>query len=461
MDYSASNSYVWSAIITLGVISIAVLVANILRLKIKAVKRSLFPTAVIAGFLLLLFKELGWLTLDVDMLSVITFHAVAIGFIAITLRVPKETERTSALLGFRTGAVCLSVYMIQLVVGMGIAFLLIATVMPDLFPSSGILLTLGFGQGPGQANNTGTAYEALGFTGGQSFGLAMAAAGYLVAFVVGVSYLHVVRKRRQSQGVPFRRETTLDVTMFQDAPEAPISDSIDRLSIQVALVLFVYLVAFFFLKLVVWLVALISPSGAASISGTVWGFNFLAGILMAVIARAIIRKLRDKGLMQHQYQNNYLLSRISGCAFDFMIVAGIAAIELKDLSGLWLPLILMALAGGAATFFLLRFICKRLYKDYPEEAFITMFGTWTGTISSGMILLREIDPEFSTPAANNIVIGSSYAIVLGIPLLLMISGAPSNPVLWFLVAAGYFLLMLPLIFVGTGGKGKARAVKKE
>ncbi len=31
-----------------------------------------------------------------------------------------------------------------------------------------------------------------------------------------------------------------------------------------------------------------------------------------------------------------------------------------------------------------------------------MFGMLTGTASRGMILLREIDPNYETPAANNL-----------------------------------------------------------
>jgi len=256
--------------------------------------------------------------------------------------------------------------------------------------------------------------------------------------------------------VPFRREEPISVELFQDELEAPISDSIDRLSIQVGLVLFVYLVAYFFIRGFLWCIGLISPGGAVSLSGTVWGFNFIAGVLMATIARGIIRKLREKGLMRHQYQNNYLLSRISGCAFDFMIVAGIAAIDLGELRGLWVPFLLMSAAGGVATYLFLDLVSRKVYRDYPEEAFLTMFGTWTGTISSGMILLREIDPDFTTPAANNIIIGSSYGIVLGIPLLLIISGAPSNPLLWYLVAAGYFVLLVAIVFIGAGPAGDAR-----
>ena len=67
--------------------------------------------------------------------------------------------------------------------------------MPDLFKASGILLPMAYGQGPGQANNVGTTYEALGMAGGRSFGLSLAAAGYLCACVVGVVYLNIYGRK--------------------------------------------------------------------------------------------------------------------------------------------------------------------------------------------------------------------------------------------------------------------------
>ncbi len=61
-----------------------------------------------------------------------------------------------------------------------------------------------------------------------------------------------------------------------------------------------------------------------------------------------MKHLRGTGLMTRQYQNNYLLSRISGLAFDVMIVAGIASIEISDLKGLWLPFILLSAAAPSS-----------------------------------------------------------------------------------------------------------------
>ena len=55
-----------------------------------------------------------------------------------------------------------------------------------------------------------------------------------------------------------------------------------------------------------------------------------------------------------------------------------------------------------------------------------MFGMLTGTASNGLILLREIDPKFETPAANNLVLQTLAAIFLGLPVLLLMGFAPQS-----------------------------------
>jgi ESS family glutamate:Na+ symporter len=55
-----------------------------------------------------------------------------------------------------------------------------------------------------------------------------------------------------------------------------------------------------------------------------------------------------------------------------------------------------------------------------------MFGMLTGTASTGMILLREIDPNFETPAADNLVMQQVPAIAFGAPILLLMSFAAES-----------------------------------
>ena len=47
----------------------------------------------------------------------------------------------------------------------------------------------------------------------------------------------------------------------------------------------------------------------------------------------------------------------------------------------------------------------------------------TGTASTGMILLKEIDPNFETPAAQNLILQQLSAVVFGAPLLLIVGFA--------------------------------------
>ena len=78
-----------------------------------------------------------------------------------------------------------------------------------------------------------------------------------------------------------------------------------------------------------------------------------------------------------------------------------------------------------------------------------MYGMLTGTISSGVLLLREIDPDLATPAANNLITGSSFGIILGAPILVLVGLAPKSDLLCWItlgLIAVYMALLELLIF---------------
>jgi len=462
VDYSAANTALWNVLIQFGAISCAIIVANILRRRIAFFRSSLMPTAVLAGFLLLILKSVGLLKLDTAFLEMITYHGIAVGFIAMSLRVQKDSgsDRSSALIGAKSGALIVSVYLVQAVVGSLVVLGLAWTVMPNLFKAAGILLPMGYGQGPGQANNIGGTYETLGFVGGRSFALSLAASGYLVACVVGVIVLNVLAKKNRLRRVEHEELSgSVTVDTFQDQGEMPLSESLDRFSMQAALVIFTYLLTYLLTRGLTAGITAISPGAGATVNSMLWGFNFILGSLMAILIKVFLSKMKRLHFMQRQYQNNYLLNRISGLAFDLMIVAGIASIRLEDLTGLWVPFLLLSVAGTLSTWFYLAWICKKIYPDYYFESLMSMFGMLTGTISSGVLLLREIDPEYKTPAANNLVLGSSFGIGFGFPVLILVGIAPKSDTTPYLVAAIcalYFVVLLPFLLKYKGKKAKRK-----
>lgn len=445
MDYSELNTELWRPIIIVGIIASITLFANVIRQKISFIRKSYIPTAVLAGFILLLLRSLNIVHIRQEFLELITYHGIAIGFIAMSLRVKREKTTDTYKVAVKSGALIVSTYLVQAITGLVISLFLVFTFMPQFFPASGILLAMGFGQGPGQANNVGSTYESLGFVGGQSYGLAIAASGYLIACTVGVFFLN----KRKSKITKYTDETSNDtpIDIFQDEDEIPISQSIDKLSIQVALIVFVYLLTFGILVGVSRLLSLISPGVANTLSPILWGFNFIFASAIASGVAALISVLRKKGIMKRQYQNNYLLNRISGLAFDIMIVAGIASINFTDIAKLWIPFIVTILLGALVTYLYLKFMSNKIYKGYENEAFLSMFGMLTGTISSGVLLVREIDPEYKTPAANNLVTGSGAAIVFGAPLLVLIGMAPKSLTITFIVLGLIIVYLALLIFL--------------
>ena len=167
--------------------------------------------------------------------------------------------------------------------------------------------------------------------------------------------------------------------------------------------------------------------------------------------------------MHKDLTNNFLLDRISGFMFDLMIIAGVAAIDLTQLSSLVVPLLIICTLGAIGTFIYVRKATAHLYKGYEHEMFFAMFGMLTGTASNGMILLREVDPKFETPAATNLVLQSIPAIAFGGAILLVLDYCPKGlkeacVTLGILVAA--FIIYTFIIFRRNIFKSKKKEIIK-
>lgn len=434
----------WQSINQIAYLCVILLIANVLRRKISILRKSLLPTAVIGGFLALGIKSLNILPtgfVDAAFMENITYHMIAIGFIALGLKTLKNQKKSDRGVALDAGLVIVGTYLLQAVIGLAITLFLGYTLFPDLFKASGILLPLGFGQGPGQAGNIGTVYELNGFLGGKAFGLSIASFGFLWACIGGVIYMNVQLRKQKAKKSDVTSEKILTSEMIQEADEIPLAEAIDKFTVQIALVMLVYFMTFLLMFGIDFLLKNGDPEGFGmkTVRPLIWGFNFIFATLMALLFKKIIAKLRETKWMNRQYPNDFMLNRIAGVAFDFMIIASITSINISDLNRLWIPFLLITTVGGILTMIYLRKVCKKIFPTYEFEAFVAMYGNLTGTVSTGIALLREIDPEFKTPAANNLVLGSTTAIVFGFPLLLLVGFAYRND-LWTLIVLGLIIV---------------------
>lgn len=437
----------WAFFIDFALLSLLLGLATYLKRTFKIFQRYLVPDAIIAGFLgLILGSEvLNIIKLDPDSLGTLIYHLMAIGFIALSLKERKREQNKDVV---NTGMYIVSTYLVQGIVGFGLTLILIKTIYPDLFPAFGLLLPLAYGQGPGQAFSIGTQWQAHGFFSGGNIGLTLATLGYLWASIGGVILMNYLIKRRKMQKA-FSDKTLVKSTETVESIEFPPGGSIDHLTIQLFLIGIVYLITY---GTLLGLSTLLSPLGTfgQTLSGLFWGFHFLIGALYAFLLRFIFDFLKKKKIMVHNYPNNYLLERISGGCFDFMITAAISAISISIVKEFIVPILLISLSGGIITVIYTIWIAKRIYKDYVLEYILALFGMLTGTISTGMALLREVDPNFQTQVAEKLVLGSGVGLLFGFPLLIILNipifgylnDQPLMYLICLLVLIAYFGLLL-------------------
>ena len=442
---------VWGWFNVLAVLLMSLLAAKALKKVVPILNASLIPTSVLGGAMLLIVAGIyklitGDVMFDTPFfgasgtttLEIITYHCLALGFIASTLKAGggKMTKKRTEEI-FNTGVTTVSTYLLQAIFGFAIT-MVAALIIKGFFPAAGVLLPFGYGQGTGQAMNYGNIYEQdFGFIGGKSFGLTIAALGFLSASLGGVVHLYILKKKGHilDRG---RGEDAISAEEIQSKGEIPMQESMDKMTVQLAFIALAYFIA---QLLMIGLGKLIP-----GMKSVIYGFNFLLGVAAAAIVKAVLNFLNKRGLVHRKHTNDFLMTRCSNFFYDLMVVAGVAAIRLGILESYWGIMMILGVVGLFITYFYNLFVAKKLFPDYPQEQFLMMYGMLTGTASTGVILLREIDGDFKTPAADNMVYQNLPAIVFGFPMMLLATLAPVKPALTMVILIAFFGVMNLILF---------------
>lgn len=423
-----------------SLMGLLLVVATWLRRHVKFLQWALIPNNLTAGVLGLLLGMNGLELLDLssDRLGTYVYHLIAILFIALGLRSPQQkTGRAS----MAFGVIFILTYLMQALIGMGLAFLLIYTVLPDLFPGIGVMMPLSFGMNPGIAYTIGKNWEAFGFTDGGIVGLSFAAMGFVTAYTIGI---YQTRKFARTG----HHQDQTSASGWLDRPDSSqagavttSSDVIESLTWHLSLIGAAYGLLILLLHglemLLIWI-------GAEKEISTLWSFHFVLSPVLALALRALIHRMGYARLI-----DDTTMTRSGNVVMDFMIVASIAAISVQVVMDYFIPIMLLSLVVGMASWFFIKMLIGQAFTDYYPERLVTVFGNLTGTLQSGLVLLRVLDPEMKTPASYNLVYGSGLALGFGFPLLVLIN-LPVNYMdnlltgFWLVFGgmAGYFVLMV-------------------
>jgi len=419
----------WNYVIHIGIISLALLGAALIRARVRFFQRFLIPAPIIGGvFLLVFYNFLAPLwNLRSDYLGELVYHLLNISFIAMMLRVTgkrKDDGKGKRILGQNVTAV-IGQYGLQCVFGLLVTALLIATVSPDLFPAIGFTLALGFELGPGQAFSIGSTWERMGFAGASSVGLTMAAIGFLLGAFGGVvlinqglkrgwigkEYADKIQKKSIRTGFFSRVESERPVGSYLSTD----GESLDTLSYHIALVMLTYLISYGFLTLLSLLLGLIGPMGV-ELAESLWGINFIFSAFCALGVKMFMKAVKVETTI-----DNATCNRISGLSVDLTVAASLGAISLVTVQGYWLPILALTVVGALITLIVLPAYCSRLYDDHQFYRMLLIYGTATGTLPTGLALLRVVDPEFETPVATDYLYSVGIVFILAIPIILSVN----------------------------------------
>ena len=435
----------FESMILFGSLASMLLIGVVLRAKVSFLQHFLIPSCLIGGILGLVLLNVGVIRCSSSNLETFAYHFFNISFISVGLTHNGDNQKLSGPpIRFLKGPLWMAlmqsvIFPLQSIIG-GLCVGLFGLIGLKLFPTFGFFASLGFEEGPGQALSIGKVWEGFGFEHAATIGLTFAAIGFFFSFFVGVPLVNWGIRKGLSAHAPKELPREFLTGVFSKNQRRDSAGqlafhpgNIDSLAFQTALVGLVYLITYTFVKYV----GLIVPSDVAAI---LWGFFFIFGLGVSLVIRHIMEKLGIEHLIDSGIQR-----RITGWAVDFLIVSTVMAIQLTVVWQYILPISTISIVSGVLTTFIVIYFGKRIW-SYNLERTAAIYGTVTGTVSSGLLLLRIVDPDFRTPVAIDIALMNIFSIPsIGLYLVIV-----NGPVWWNWSIGTTLLVFLALMIAAIG-----------
>ncbi len=346
-----------SLLIAFGFLSLLLLLGVLLRAKIKFLQNFMVPaclTGGVIGFFIL--NTTGFPQVQPELYPALAYHFFTISFVCIGLRGMSKVDQSkgSATKEMVRGSIWQAQMFhmglcSQLILATGIVYLLNALTGRDYLESI----------------------------------------GFIVAFAIGVPLVRWgVRKGLNTYPVgSVPEEVKTGLLAPENRPcglrQVTQNSNVDSLALQLALVLGAWMLAYYAVEAVATRV----PS---SIGGTMWGLFFLINMVSGMLIRFVMRKLGIVHLIDGDS-----MTRLTGWMMEFLLLSTLIGIKFAVVKDYILPIIVLSVVLAVFTLFFILYFGRRV-PGYSFERTVMMFGTCTGTIPTGLILLRMVDSELKT-----------------------------------------------------------------
>ena len=406
-------------------LSFLLLLGILLRLYIPFFRYFLFPASVIGGLIGFLLHSLGFFSFPKEIREAFAFHLFNLSFIAIGLI--HEEKRGKA---FLKGALWMAaiqgvIFSGQALIGMGVF---------SFFSSSyqGLLLPLGFNEGPGQAISFGKIWEKYGIPHSVDVGASFAAIGYLVGFLLGTPILSFLLKKKVSLDSSFQKGI-LPSSQKSSVKEIFYSSNIETFAYYFALIGGVYILTLGF----IFLLSLVVPP---SLVNMLWGFTFLWGLVVALFVKKGFLILHKENFLDKDS-----FRKIGNVFIEYMVVAVFVSIDIALLKEKIGAILIASILGAFFTLGAI-FYFSRIFSSHRIERIAAILGTTTGTVSTGLILLKIADPKFQSQVAEELAFMNVFAIPIVGSLSFLIQTPFITGISVYTLAA---ILFLGVIFFGS------------
>lgn len=411
-----------SVMMAFGWASIMLCIGMFLRAKVSFLQNMLVPASVIAGILGIIFMNVVSGTginvgTDADMFTTIVNHLFTISFISISLTsAPKESGNTARNMFKGTvglGLVWCILYALTPILGVGV--ILISGKAVDMDAIYGMLVQFAFCQGPGQSAAYGAIFEQYGWANASTVAITFSAIGFIAAFLVGIPLAKLGIKKGLAKNcgkiddVILKGYLKKEEQKDQMVKDTTCNSNLETLAFHFALIGLCFILAVGIAKIF----ALIPGFFGTSMSSMM----FMNGMFAAYIVRWLMQKIKIDFLLE-----NVLQSKITGWTTDYLVVCAFMAVSVNLIKHWLLPIILVSIAVIAVTFFVCLYFGQRFGGGNDFERTLGLYGTCTGTVPSGVALVRIVDPDFRTStsvelgACNLIMMASTpvYLIILAL-----------------------------------------------
>ena len=394
-------------IIAFAFMAVMLLLGTILRARIPFLRNALVPASLIGGVIGFVLISAGLsLGFEANTFAPFTFHFFTLSFMSLCLT-GSEIGADQSNPIYRGGMWLTLIWTMSLVLQALIGFGVIvgynnlsgASVSEFL----GAIATYGYTMGPGQALTYGGIWEkSFGIADAATVGLIYASFGFIAAFLFGVPIARWAIKKGLNQNATAKIDDEFLRGYYQQTTNLPTgrqithSGNVDTLAFHIGVLGIAYIITHYWLSLAQSIIGDARPLGISV--GVIFSHNlfFFHGLVVCVILRALMERF---GLAH--FIDNGTQKRITGSAVDFMVVGTIMSIQISVLVEFLVPVLLVTLAVTVVTALLCFGLGRKLAQLGIERA-LTAFGCCCGSTGTGLLLLRILDPDFSTSVAKEL-----------------------------------------------------------